>query len=46
MRDLPGVDVVAKAGDLPFEPGSVDEIYSAHLLEHFPQEAMRRRLLP
>lgn len=46
MRELPGVDVVAEAGDLPFEPGSVDEIFSAHLLEHFPQEAVRRRLLP
>ncbi len=46
MRDLPGVDVVADVGDLPFERDSVDEIFSAHLLEHFPQEAMRRRLLP
>jgi predicted SAM-dependent methyltransferase len=46
MRELPGVDVVAEAGDLPFERGGVDEIFSAHLLEHFPQEAMRRRLLP
>jgi hypothetical protein len=46
MRDLPGVDVVAEAGDLPFDPGSVDEISSAHLVEHFPQEEMRRRLLP
>jgi predicted SAM-dependent methyltransferase len=46
MRDLPGVDVMAEAGELPFEPGSVDEIASAHLVEHFPQEEMRRRLLP
>lgn len=46
MRELPGIDVVAEAGDLPFEPGSVDEIASAHLLEHFPQETLRRRLLP
>lgn len=46
MRDLPGVDVVAEVDDLPFEPGSVDEIFSAHLVEHFPQETMRRRLLP
>lgn len=45
-RDLPGVDVVAEVGDLPFEPGSVREIFSAHLVEHFPQEEMRRRLLP
>ena len=46
LRDLPGVDVMAEAGELPFEPGSVDEIASAHLVEHFPQEEMRRRLLP
>jgi len=46
MRDLPGVDVVAEVGNLPFERGSVDEIFSAHLVEHFPQEAVRRRLLP
>ncbi len=46
MRELPGVDVVAEAGNLPFEPGDVAEIHSAHLLEHFPQEAIRRRLLP
>jgi len=46
MRELPGVDIVAEAGSLTFEPGSVDEIFSAHLIEHFPQEATRRRILP
>jgi predicted SAM-dependent methyltransferase len=46
VRNLPGVDIMAAADDLPFETGSVDEIFSAHLLEHFPQEALRRRLLP
>src|SRR5271157_5306311 len=45
-RELPGVDVVADVGDLPFEEGGVQEISSAHLLEHFPQEMLRRRLLP
>ena len=45
-RELPGVDVVADVGDLPFEEGGVHEISSAHLLEHFPQEMLRRRLLP
>ncbi len=34
-RRLPGVDLVAEVGDLPLEPGSVDEIRSSHLLEHF-----------
>lgn len=45
-RALTGVDVVAEVDDLPFEPGSITEIYSAHLLEHFPQEQVRRTLLP
>jgi predicted SAM-dependent methyltransferase/tetratricopeptide (TPR) repeat protein len=45
-RDLPGVDIVAEAGELPFEESSIHEIYSAHMLEHFPQEELRRRLLP
>lgn len=46
MRELPGVDVVAPADDLPFEPGSVQEIFSAHFLEHFPEEQLKRQLLP
>jgi predicted SAM-dependent methyltransferase len=45
-RPLPGVDVVAEADALPFGADEVDEISSAHLLEHFPQEHLRRRLLP
>ena len=46
QRELPGVDVVAGVEDIPFEPGTVSEVYSAHLIEHFPQEHFRRRLLP
>ncbi len=45
-RGLPGVDVVAPVDSLPFEPGQVREIFSAHLLEHFPRELLIRRLLP
>jgi hypothetical protein len=45
-RPLPGIDVVADVRDLPFEPGQVSEIYSAHLLEHFPAEELRRVVLP
>ncbi|WP_210243618.1 hypothetical protein, partial [Mesorhizobium sp. B2-4-3] len=45
-RDLPGVDIVADVGDLPVREGCVNEIFSAHLIEHFPLETMRRRLLP
>ncbi len=46
MRDLPGVDVVAAVDDLPFSPNTVAEVSSAHLLEHFPEEMLRRNLLP
>ncbi|HEY3485547.1 MAG TPA: methyltransferase domain-containing protein [Ilumatobacteraceae bacterium] len=46
MRKLPGVDVVAPVNALPFEPGSVSEIFSAHVLEHFPEAELERRLLP
>jgi hypothetical protein len=45
-RDIPGIDVVGEAGNLPFDKSSVDEIISGHLLEHFPQEELRRQLLP
>jgi len=45
-RDLPGVDVVAEAANLPFDDHSIAEIYAAHLLEHFPEETLRRAILP
>jgi len=45
-RPLDDVDVVADVRDLPFEPESVSEIYSAHLLEHFPVEELKRTVLP
>lgn len=45
-RALPGVDIVAEVDQLPFGPGEIDEIFSAHLLEHFPQEQLMRQLLP
>jgi predicted SAM-dependent methyltransferase len=45
-RDLPGVDIVAPVDELPLGEASVSEIFSAHMLEHFPQEELRRRLLP
>lgn len=46
QRDLPRVDVIAAVHDLPFAPNTVAEISSAHLLEHFPEEMLRRNLLP
>ena len=45
-RELSGVDVIADVAALPFEKSEVDEIFSAHVLEHFPQEQLRRELLP
>ncbi len=46
QRELPGVDVVADADRLPFDPGSIAEVFSSHMLEHFPREQLRRELLP
>lgn len=46
MRAVPGVDVVAGVDELPFDPGAAIEISSTHVLEHFPQEMLKRRLLP
>lgn len=37
-----GADIIASAMDLPFEDGSVDELYSAHLVEHFDQEETKK----
>ena len=45
-RELPGIDIVADVRDLPFEAEQVTEIYSAHVLEHFPTEELRRKILP
>jgi predicted SAM-dependent methyltransferase len=46
MRELPGIDITADVRRLPFEAGEVSEIYSAHLLEHFTIEELRRSILP
>lgn len=46
QRDVPGIDIEADLGDLPLPEGGAQEIYSSHVLEHFPQEELRRRLLP
>ncbi|MGZ4737615.1 MAG: class I SAM-dependent methyltransferase [Ilumatobacteraceae bacterium] len=46
MRELPGIDVVAPIENLPFEPGTIAEIFSSHTVEHFPEQELRRKLLP
>jgi predicted SAM-dependent methyltransferase len=45
-RALPGVDIVSEVDGLPFGKNELSEIFSAHLLEHFPEEQLRRELLP
>ena len=45
-RELPGIDIVADVRQLPFQPEQLTELYSAHLLEHFPLEELRRVILP
>ena len=45
-RDLPGVDVVADIQRLPYGKETVDEIFSAHLLEHFEISIMEREIMP
>lgn len=35
IRDLPNVDYVCSADELPFENNKIDEIYSRHVVEHF-----------
>jgi len=45
-RELPGVDVVSDVTDMPFAENSVAELFSSHLIEHFPQEELQSRLLP
>jgi len=45
-RALTGVDIVSEVHKLPFEKNELAEVFSSHLLEHFPHEQLRRELLP
>ena len=45
-RELSNVDIVADISKLPYEKESVDEIFSAHLIEHFTRQRMEKELLP
>lgn len=46
LRPLPGVDIAATADSIPLAAGSCAALTSAHLLEHFTQEDLMRRILP
>ncbi len=46
FRQLPDMDIVADVHRLPFDPGTVFEISSAHLVEHFREHHSRIILFP
>lgn len=45
-RALPEIDVVADVRNLPFEDGSLEELCSQHLVEHFRFHEFRTVILP
>jgi hypothetical protein len=45
QRSLNGVDVIADIGNLPFEKGTVAEIYNAHVIEHFTEYEIINHIL-
>ena len=45
-RSFPGVEVTTEFDSLPFQQGSVHELFSSHLLERFAPDHLRRTLLP
>ena len=46
MRELPGIDIVADATDIKLPKEIAKVVFSAHVLEHFPYEKLRRTVLP
>lgn len=46
LRNLPGVDIVSDLRMLPFKKGTVTEIYTAHLIEHFTELQLQKKILP
>jgi len=46
IRDIPGVDIVADARRLPFDDGSLAEVASFHLVEHFRKHHLKTVVLP
>lgn len=45
-RDLPNVDIIASALDIPFGENELDEILTSHLIEHFTSQVMEKEILP
>ncbi len=46
MRELEGVDIIADVRNIPFEKESIDELYLAHVIEHFTEVDMEKYILP
>lgn len=46
QREMPDVDVISNINDLPFSEGSVSEIFSSHVIEHFSNFEITKHLLP
>lgn len=44
MRQLEGVDIVADVRDIPLD--NINELYLAHVIEHFPEIEMENYILP
>jgi len=44
-REMPGVDMIADVRSLPFHPGTVAEIYAAHLVEHFTAAELKATVI-
>jgi predicted SAM-dependent methyltransferase len=45
-REIPGIDVIAEATNIPFNEGEVTEIFSSHLIEHFTENILKNVVLP
>jgi predicted SAM-dependent methyltransferase len=46
FREVPDVDVIAEVRRLPFDPGTLAELASAHLVEHFREHELRTQIVP
>ncbi|MTI53319.1 class I SAM-dependent methyltransferase [Geosporobacter ferrireducens] len=45
LRELPGIDLIADARNLPFSSGMISEIFAAHLIEHFSKLELKKGVL-
>ncbi|MCG7407940.1 hypothetical protein MH117_10960 [Paenibacillus sp. ACRRX] len=45
MRELNGVDIIADVTNVPLPEGTVDELYLAHVIEHFSEIDMEQYIL-